>query len=114
MNRDERSGEPRRISAAAGWARGQRLLVFAAAATLSVALLAGCGDAGDGEPPAPAVLDEDVSPLSREDLELQAEAMSPAVAESLGIVDTTISVTRPVPPESVLLPGTPFDSIPEF
>ncbi len=81
---------------------------------LSLALLAGCGEGG--EPPQeerPAASDEeDVSPLSREQLELQAEAMSPEVAESLGIVDTTIRVTRPIPPDSALLPGTGFDTLP--
>lgn len=84
---------------------------------LSIVLLAGCGGGEEAPPeerPATTGEEEDVSPLSREQLELQAEAMSPEVAESLGIVDTTIRVSRPVPPESVLLPGTGFDSLPGY
>ena len=102
-----------RAGAAPAVERRQRVLLLATAAALGAVLFAGCGVPEDDPPPEPVEV-EDVSPLSREELEMQAEAMSPEVAESLGIVDTTISVTRPVPPESVLLPGTPFDSLPEF
>ena len=99
-----------RIADAIGASRVITLLAI----LLSMLLLTGCGGeeapreqrpAGEGE--------EDVRPLSREQLEMLAEAMSPAVAESLGIVDTTIRVTSPIPPESVLLPGTAFDTVPE-
>ena len=103
----------RREGTPAASAGMQRLLLLSTAAALGIVLFAGCGAPEDDPPPEPVEV-EDVSPLSREELEMQAEAMSLEVAESLGIVDTTISVTRPVPPESVLLPGTPFDSLPEF
>ena len=92
-----------------------RVAAIPMAILMSLALLAGCGGGGEApqeERPA-AGAEEDVSPLSREQLELQAEAMSPEVAESLGIVDTTIRVTRPIPPDSALLPGTGFDTFPD-
>jgi hypothetical protein len=41
--------------------------------------------------------------LSREEIQRQAEQMTPAEAESLGIVDTTIRVEPPMNPDSLLL-----------
>lgn len=111
MTRAGGGGGLRREGAPAASERIQRLLARATIAALATALLAGCGTVDDDPPPVPVDV-EDMSPLSREELEMQAEAMSLEVAESLGIVDTTISVSRPVPPESILLPGTPFDSLP--
>lgn len=52
----------------------------------------------------------EVTPLTREEIRERAEAMSPQVAESLGIVDTTIHIQSPAPAESIDLPTLPADS----
>ena len=69
---------------------------------------------GNGEPEAapPAPPDPETTPLTREEIELQAEAMSPAVAESLGIVDSTILIERPISDDTILLPPFLIDSVP--
>lgn len=69
---------------------------------------------GNGEPEAapPAPPDPETTPLTREEIELQAEAMSPAVAESLGIVDSTILIERPTLDDSIVLPPFVTDSVP--
>lgn len=73
-----------------------------AAGTLLLAVLAACGGDGGGEPP-PAAFDEpEYQGLSREEIELQAESMTPAEAERLGIVDTTIRMEAPIHPDSVI------------
>lgn len=62
--------------------------------------LVGCG--GGAEPDAPRAADEpEYDGLSREEIELQAEPMTPAEAELLGIVDTTIRIEPPMNPDSV-------------
>jgi hypothetical protein len=55
------------------------------------------------EPP-PAVDEPQYDGLTREQIEQQAEPMTPAEAERLGIVDTTIRIEPPMNPDSVL-PG---------
>ena len=77
-------------------------------------LPAACGPAEEEVPAAAneASGDEGIRALTREQLQEQAEAMSPAVAESLGIVDSTIRIESPVPPESVQPIPIP-DSIPQ-
>ena len=61
--------------------------------------LVGCG----GTEPAPprAAEEPEYDGLSREQIELQAEPMTPAEAELLGIVDTTIRIEPPMSPDSV-------------
>jgi len=69
---------------------------------------------GNGEPEtAPQTpRDPETTPLTREEIELQAEAMSPEVAESLGIVDSTILIESPISTESIPLPPFDPDSMP--
>ncbi|HEX6926239.1 MAG TPA: hypothetical protein VF167_12535 [Longimicrobiaceae bacterium] len=76
--------------------------------TILIAFLSllGVGCGGSEEQEAGSNPPEDVNPLTREEIREQAEAMSPEVAESLGIVDTTIKVQSPVSPESVPLVDT--------
>jgi hypothetical protein len=65
-------------------------------------LLAGCGN---DEPPAPGYTPEEEEGfrgLTREEIELQAESMTPAEAERLGIIDTTIRMEAPIHPDSVV------------
>ena len=74
-------------------------------------ILAACGGGADApENSAPAT--GEGAGLSREELEASAAAMSPETAESLGIVDTTISVQSPMPAESVRTEPLPVDSPP--
>lgn len=82
--------------------RAGELSIFCAA------LLAGCSE--PEQVPAGGVdttVSEEVRALTREQIRQSAEAMSPAVAESLGIVDSTIHIESPMPPESVPLPSLP-------
>ena len=81
--------------------RSIRLLM--ASVPLLCLLPAACGPSDEEVPPASSDAngDEGIRALTREQLQQQAEAMSPEVAESLGIVDSTIRIERPVPPESV-------------
>ena len=71
----------------------------------------GCG-ASDPGPEAGAVGDGEVQGLTREQIEEHAEAMSPEVAESLGIIDTTIRIESPMPAESVRPPTLAPDTVP--
>ena len=71
---------------------------------LFVAVLCGCGG-GESELPRSAE-EPEYDGLSREQIELQAEPMTPAEAEELGIVDTTIRIEPPMSPDSVP-PGAP-------
>lgn len=76
---------------------------------LSLAALVACGgeeSASEAGPP-PA---GEVGGLSREEIEASAAAMDPATAESLGIVDTTIRVERPIPADSAIAPLEPDTS----
>lgn len=77
-------------------------------APLLAVLAGGCAaeDASDAAAPAGA----EAPALTREEIQRQAEAMSPAMAESLGIVDTTIRIESPMPAESVRVPGGAPDS----
>ena len=61
-------------------------------------LVAACS--GETESPDP-VAEPEYDGLSREQIEMQAEPMTPAEAERLGIVDTTIRIEPPISPESV-------------
>ena len=70
-----------------------------------VALLGLAGACGETEPEAAAPADEAFEGLSREELQQQIESMTPAQAESLGIVDTTIRLQPPMDPDSVLPEG---------
>lgn len=68
-------------------------------------VLAGCGGAEEAveaevEPAAdPGAMDG----LTPEQIRVQAEPMSPAVAESLGIIDSTIHIEDPFPGDSLEL-----------
>ena len=81
--------------------RSIRLLM--ASVSLLCLLPAACAPSEEEVPAATGEVngDEGVRALTREQLQEQAEAMSPEVAESLGIVDSTIRIERPVPPESI-------------
>jgi hypothetical protein len=79
--------------------RGGRLHALGALLVLATSLAA-CGDAAE-EPPASAG-DPEYQGLSREEIEAEATPMTPAVAESLGIVDTTILMQPPMNPDSVV------------
>ena len=90
------------------WLRGRALL-----AVLVVAGLAACGDdsaetAAEAEP--------QFEGLSPEEMQRQAESMTPEQAESLCIMDTTITVGAPIGADSVVQPGVitapPADSAP--
>ena len=74
--------------------------MFAIPLALLFALLSACG--GTEPEPEPGASEPEYDGLSREEIERQAEAMTPAVAESLGIVDTTIRIEAPMNPDSVL------------
>lgn len=78
---------------------------------LAALLLAACGP-GDEAPEASDPADAEVPALTREEIEERAEAMTPEMAESLGIIDTTIRIERPMPAESVRAPGFTPDSSP--
>jgi hypothetical protein len=82
--------------------RGSRVIP---AILLGVILLGGCGDGEESTPPPAA--EPEYDGLTREQIELQAEPMTPAEAERLGIVDTTIRIEAPVSPDSL-----PAESIP--
>jgi hypothetical protein len=77
---------------------------------LAVAL-AGCGATEEAAEPSTAA-DAEVPPLTREEIQEHAEAMTPAMAESLGIVDTTIRIESPMPAESVRTSPFLTDSAP--
>jgi hypothetical protein len=83
------------------------------ATTLSLIVIAGaCG--GSAEPPETStVVDGEVSPLTREQIEEHAEAMSPEEAESLGIVDTTIAIEAPTPADTEMVAPPRGDSAPQ-
>lgn len=79
--------------------------------TALLCLLLACGRAEDA-PADTTVTDSEVPALTREQIQQSAEAMSPEVAESLGIVDTTIRIESPMPPESLRPPLFNPDSAP--
>lgn len=81
------------------------------AIALLAPLAAGCG-AAEEAPDAAGAADAEVPALTREEIRERAEAMSPEVAESLGIVDTTIRIERPMPAESLRTPPFLTDSAP--
>jgi hypothetical protein len=59
--------------------------------------------------PAPAADAPDYEGISQEEIQRNAESMTPEQAESLGIVDTTISAESPINPDTSLL--IPPDSL---
>ena len=67
-------------------------------ATICLAAAAGCAP----EAESPIVEDPEFDGLTREQIEQQAEPMTPAEAERLGIVDTTIRIEPPIDPDSIL------------
>jgi hypothetical protein len=89
-----------------------RRTVWALAAGLCfVTALGGCrreADEGAEGAPAAGVADSGVlDGLSREEIERQAEAMTPEQAEKLGIVDTTIHLEQLTSPDdSAVVPDT--------
>lgn len=66
--------------------------------------MAGCGTGGDGGEGAAAAGDPELDGATREEIERRGEAMSPAVAESLGIIDSTIHMEQ-LDPGDVPVPG---------
>lgn len=89
----------------------RRYRATVAATPLFVALVAGCGGSTEA-PEATSAGDGEVRALTREQIQERAEAMSPEVAESLGIIDTTIRIERPMPPESLTVNPFVGDSAP--
>lgn len=89
----------------------RRSRVTLLATPLLLVLVGACGGAADS-PEQGSDEDGEVSPLTREEIREHAEAMSPATAESLGIVDTTISIEAPVAADSLRRLGPPADSAP--
>ncbi|MQA89537.1 MAG: hypothetical protein GEU90_04810 [Gemmatimonas sp.] len=65
-----------------------------------MASLGGCGDPADEAPSSDS--GPEYEGRSREQIEAEAAPMSPAEAESLGIVDTTIRMQPPMNPDSVI------------
>ena len=89
-------------------ARSIRALAARVVPALGLAFLAACGGA---EPePEPRFSEPEYEGLSREEIERQAEAMTPEEAERLGIIDTTIRIEVPVGPDTLLL--LPIDTPP--
>lgn len=78
-----------------GWPRCAVLVVGIA--------LSACGT--EAEPPPPIVAEPEYDGLSREEIELQAEPMTPAEAERLGIVDTMIRIESPVGEDTLPVGG---------
>ena len=73
-------------------------------------LLAGCGEEAEQ---GPDVAQPEYEGLSRDQIQNQAESMTPEEAERLGIVDTTIRLQPPMNPDSVVpldAPVVPLDS----
>jgi len=64
-----------------------------------LAIVAACSSEPDD---VPLYSEPEYDGLSREEIESRAEAMTPAEAELLGIVDTTIRIEAPMNPDSVL------------
>jgi hypothetical protein len=81
-----------------------------AVATMCLAALAMACEADQDAAEDQTTPANDVGGMTREQIEASAEPMSPEVAESLGIVDTTIRVQAPAPPETIPLGPTPTDS----
>lgn len=88
----------------------RRVFRWRGAVVVAVGVLAlGCGggegaeEATDVEPAAGGAAMDGLTP---EQIRRQAEPMSPAVAESLGIVDTTIHIEDPNPGDTVRRPDT--------
>jgi len=84
---------------------------------LLIILSSGCGDERAESPSPPSAVDDAAyEGLSREEIERQAESMTPAEAERLGIIDTTIRMEAPIHPDSIqhLEEGhiLPFDTAP--
>jgi hypothetical protein len=96
-----------RISSFYEQTSGYRSMAVATMCLAAVAMACGADEGAVEEQATPA---SDVGGLTREQIEASAEPMSPEVAESLGIVDTTIHVQAPAPPESLPLGPPPTDS----
>jgi hypothetical protein len=79
--------------------------------TLLVPIAGACGTAGD-EPDEPRSerTEEALEGLSPEQIRSRVEPMSPEMAESLGIVDTTIHVEDRSPEDSLLPPTLSGDT----
>lgn len=76
----------------------------ALAALLACALaITGCGRDGNGSEAEEPVAEPVAEGLSPEEIQRQAEPMSPEQAEQLGIVDTTIHVEQLASPEDTAL-----------
>jgi hypothetical protein len=82
--------------------RSRRWSLFA----LLLAAPAGCGGPGevDDDTPATVPVEEGFEGLSPEEIRAHAESMSPAVAESLGIIDTTIHVEERLSEDTIVIP----------
>lgn len=87
----------------------RRYCVTIAAGSLLVASAVACGGSAE-TPESTTTVDGEVRALTREQIRESAEAMSPEMAESLGIVDTTIRIESPIPAESVRMTPPPPDS----
>ena len=98
----------RRIAGLPGLALRRRLLAVAVGV---LCVMTGC-DGPAAEPPGAGEVEYEG--VSRDQIQLEAESMTPEEAERLGIVDTTIHIEPPMNPDSVLpllpTPLVPTDS----
>lgn len=85
---------------------GRHLFRWSKHAVLATSIaLSACGTEVEPPPSPPAVAEPEYDGLSREEIELQAEPMTPAEAERLGIVDTMIRIESPVGEDTLLVGG---------
>lgn len=73
-------------------------------AATAALLLAACGGGAADDAPAEADTTAVLEGLSPEEIQAEAEALPPEVAESLGIVDTTIHMENLGPVDSLPVP----------
>lgn len=96
-----------------GWSSFASVTLRALVALLLLAAIPACG--GEAEE-APAEREAQFDGLTPDEMQRQAASMTPEQAESLGIMDTTITVGAPIGADSVVQPGVitgaPADSAP--
>ena len=89
------------------WLGEQRVYNRSRSAALLLLALLAAGCSSDASDDTLGADQEEFQGLSREQIETEFEPMSLEQAESLGIVDTTISIVPPIDPDSVEALGLP-------